>query len=454
MALSITPSVDKWNRQVDAFTVIFKGYDDNGEPCKNEHFSIQYNITYDGSIPDLTQMTRVYSDASGIIALTITEPCVISLYGIHSHDINDLSKGEVVQEIAMNYEITFKPFVLELTVEYTGLDIPISDSFNGYDLLIKAHMSDNTIKTIAPNDCIIKDNDYTITRVGDNIKTLLYEDSLLKVTWSVDFIVTGIPKLLSVEGYYKGERHIIGDRIYSDEIVVYATFLTEIDKEEQKELESNEWYFIDLPIITEVNNGIFRIQYKDQIIQISVPYDNTTSLRLNVWYEGAKIEVGKTYDPNNVVIYAVYPDGNRKRIDNRLCQFSSYAVEEEGWNWFTVFYSSGSETAKQEFPVPGIIYKDYIDLDFKVLYIDDITKEEIDLTKGFKEALTIDEILYLSWSVFLTTVNQIKKYGLYIVTVPKSCGLSNQYDTDWEVLCINETTLKATIKKIYNEEET
>ena len=455
MAISITPAVDKWAQQVDAFTIIIKGYDDNGEVCKNEHLSIQYNITYDGSTPDLVEMTRVYSDASGIIVLTITEPCVISLYGIHSRDVNDTTKGEIVQEIAINYKITFKPIILDLTVEYTGPDIFISDSFNSHNLLIKARMSDDTIEIIDPTNCVIKNHDYAITQIGNNAKTLLYEDTFLNTIWFADFIVVGVPKLLSIEGYFKGEKHIVGDRIYPDEVIVHGTFLTAIDKEELIELTFDEWYFVDLPIITEVNNGILRIQYKNQITQISIPYDNNiSSLRLNVWYEGAKIEVGKSYDPNNVIIYIVYPDNNRKRINYRLCQISSYLVEKEGWNWYTITYVLEDEIIKQEFPVPGVIYKDYIDLDFKVLYIDKITKEENDITEEFKNDLYFENELSFSWTVFLSTVNRLQKYGLYIITVPKLCGLSNQYDMDWEVLCINETTLKANILKIYNEEET
>ena len=54
--------------QTDAFTIVFKAFDDNGVQCKNNQMSIQYNITYDGTMPDLMQMERVYSDASGIIA--------------------------------------------------------------------------------------------------------------------------------------------------------------------------------------------------------------------------------------------------------------------------------------------------------------------------------------------------------------------------------------------------
>lgn len=450
MAFSISPAVNSWTYQPDAFTIVFKAYDDNGEQCRNDKISIQYNITYDGSAPDLTQMQRVYSDASGLITLVITKPCVISLYGIHSHDVNDASKGEIVQEIAMNYKITFEPVVLNITATYTGPDIQVSENFNGYDLIIKAGMSDGSIRTILPDECIIKD--YQIYKTGYNTKSLTYTDPLLGTVWTVEFIVNGISKPLLLEAEYIGLRKILGDKIFQEEVKVYGTFLTSIDVTERIEIEPEDWYFVDIPIITEANKGNLKVGYKKLETIISILYDIVDSIHLNVWYEGAKIEVGKTYDPDNVIVYLVYPNGERRRISWRNCVIDSYLVTKEGLNWFTITYTVEFTKVTQQFPVEGIIYKDYIDLDFKVLRI---TKEETqeNLTDIFQSELTFAGQLFVDWNQFLRIVNDIQKHGLYIVTVPKLSGLSDKYDMDWEVLCINKTTLKANIKKIYNEEE-
>lgn len=450
MAFSISPAVDSWTHQPDAFTIIFKAYDDNGEQCRNEHISIQYNITYDGSAPDLTQMQRVYSDASGLIALVITKPCVISLYGIHSHDVNDASRGEIAQEIAMNYKITFEPIILDITATYTGPDIQVSDNFNSYDLTIRATMSDGLVKTILPSECNIAD--YQIYKTGLNTKTLTYIDPLLGATWTVEFTINGIPKPLSLEAEYNGLRKILGDKILQEEVIVYGTFLTSIDATERIEIEPKDWYFIDIPIITEANKGTLRVGYKKLQATISILYDIVDSIHLNVWYEGAKIEVGKNYDPDNVVVYLVYPDGRRRRISWRNCEIDSYLVTKEGLNWFTITYTVEFTKTTQQFPVEGVIYKDYIDLDFKVLYIAKEEQQE-DLTDMFQSKLTFAGQLFVDWNQFLKIVNDLQKYGLYIVTVPKLSGLSDRYDMDWKVLCINKTTLKANIKKIYNEEE-
>ena len=448
--LSVTPAVDKWIYQTNAFSIIFQAYDDNGNRCYGKQLSIQYSITYDGSMPDLAQMQRVYGDASGIIPLVITDPCVISIYGICVHDVTDPSKGEIVQELAINYEISFQPIITTIHISYTGPDIEISDKFNGANLSIKAEMSDGSIKTISPNECLIAD--YQITEIGPNKKYATYTDSILGTVWKLEFTITGIPKLLSLEAYYCGERRIVGDRILPEEVKVSGTFLTTLTTTSVIELLPDEWYFISIPVITDTNKGVFKIGYQNQETTITVQYDRATSLRLNVWYEGDKIEVGKLYDPSNVVVYLVYPDGKRKRISWKHCQINSYLVSKEGWNWFTITYTTEFKQVIQEFPVEGIIYKKYMDLDFKVLYIIDESQE--DLTQIFKEEIEYDGYFIFDWNMFLKIVNKVNKYGLYIVTVPKLSGLSNQYDMDWEVLCINETTLKANIKKIYNEEET
>lgn len=448
--LSVTPAVDRWAYQTDAFSIVFKAYDDNGEICRNEQLSIQYVMSYDDTMPDPTQMQRVYSDASGLIPLVIIKPCVINIYAIWAHDVNDPSKGEIVQELVRNYKINFQPIIQAMYASYTGPDVEVSDKFDATYLSIKAELSNGTIKTIPASDCIIKD--YQITEIGPNTKYATYTDTVLDMVWELDFVVNGISKLLSIEAYYQGERRIIGDRIYPKEVVVYGTFLIATDTTEKQELSETQWYFIDIPIITDANKGLFRVGYKKQESIIKVEYDKALSLQLNVWYEGDKIEVGNSYSPDNVIIYLVYPDGERRRISWRHCQIDSYLVSEEGWNWYTVTYTTEFQQIKQEFPIEGIIYKDYVDLDFKVLYIIDKENQE-DLTDIFTKELEQDECFLFDWKIFLETVNKISKYGLYIVTVPKAIGLSNKYDMDWEVLCINETTLKADIKKIYNEED-
>lgn len=452
MALVISPAVDKWLTQTEVFTIVIRGYDDNGEQCKGENLSIQYGITYDGTMPDLTTLITEYSDASGIIAMTISRPCVISLYGSYARDINDPTQGVVTQEICINYEITFQPSIVSITTIYTGLDIEITDEYNPKDLLITAEMSNGTTLNISPQDCIFE---YCqITQTGENLKTGVYIDPATKTSWPLEFIVIGIPKLLSLEAKYIGEIKTLGDRIFAEEVRAEGVFLIAIDTTETRVLTSDEWFFIDLPVVTEGNEGNIRIGYRLLEAIMIVPYTVHETIWLNAWYEGLPIEVGNAYDPNNVVVFLVYPSGHRIKLNWRDCVINSYDVTEEGWNWFTITYTIEFKKIKQQFPVKGIIYKNYVDLDFKVLYISNrYNNQTEDLTEVFEDYMKFEDVMVVDWSHFLTAVNALQKYGTYIVTVPKLSGLSNQYDTEWTVLCINETTLKAHISKIYNEEE-
>lgn len=452
MALDVTPSFDKWNQQSDAFVAIFKAFDDKGNKCKGNKFYVEYSITYDGTMPDLTSKTKIISDGSGLVILTIAMPCVISVFGSYAHDVNDIEKGFVTQELGVNYQITFQPIILGINATYTGPNIEITDDYNIQDVIIQASMSDRSVQMIDVNQCVI--DNLNIDKIGNNTRVISYNDTSLGVVWTAEFSITGIAKLLYIESYYTGHKRVIGDRIFPYDVAVDGVYLTGPETQEKIPLTEKQWYFADIPIINELNNGVITIGYNKKTATITVPYESTTFLRLNVWYEGDKIEVGSSYNPQNLAIYLVYPDEPDKiRITYKDCVISSHQVTEEGWNWFTATYNYGFRQVKQWFPVFGFIRKKYIDLDFKVVYVDEVTKQETDYTDTFKQAMTFQDILCISWEEFLKKVNELNKYGLYVMTVPKGKGLSNQYDTDWEVLCIDNTTLRAGIKYFYEEEQ-
>ena len=454
MALVITPEVSKWLYQTESFTIVFRAYDDNGERCRNDQLSLEYNITYDGTMPDLNDLKTINGDASGLITLVITKPCVISVFGTYVHDVNDVSKGKVIQELAINYEISFQPVVVDITASYIGADIPITDPFNENDLIIRAKLINNTYKDIHPSECIIED--YIIRDLGPNIKTIKYYDKTTSTMWHLDVTINGIPKLIKLLAEYIGERKKIGDTISKTEVNVYGMFLISTSEAEELIVNQDDWYFIDLPVITEANNGIFRLTYRKTDISISVPYDDDISFRLNVWYEGDKIEVGKTYSVHDVVIYLITPDKKRKRLRWDQVHFDSTLVTKIGINIYTVTYMVEYVKITQYFTVEGYENK-FTNLAFQVFYVidktSDKTENQLNVTKEFEEELIFEDILYVTWERFLKVVNEKERYGLYIVSIPRLSGMSTKYDMDWEVLCLTKTTLKAKIKKIYLKED-
>lgn len=58
--------------------------------------------------------------------------------------------------------------------------------------------------------------------------------------------------------------------------------------------------------------------------------------------------------------------------------------------------------------VIGFVKKEFVDLDFLVVYINKETKEETDYTEFFK----LDDELQIRWNGFLRVVNDLQVYGI------------------------------------------
>ena len=88
------------------------------------------------------------------------------------------------------------------------------------------------------------------------------------------------------------------------------------------------------------------------------------------------------------------------------------------------------------------------------MYIRNEDKYE-DITELLRKELSFDGILSISWKQFLHAINNLetKRYGRYKVMVPKQCGMSKLYDSEWTVTCINERTIKAQLDKMYYTDE-
>lgn len=450
MAFEATPEVSQWIRQSEPFTIIFKAFDNFGNQCIEDNISIQFSMTFDGTMPDLITATEVKGDANGLIFLNIEKPCIITVYGKFARDINDLNQGFTTQQIVLNYEIDFMPNILSINGIYNGKPIPITESFDINDIEIIANMSDNTIKNININDCELL-SDLEIYSVGNNIKHFQYYDKQLKYMWQFDINIPGTIKLISLIGAYNGVVKKEGDKVFQSEIKVTLEYQDDSGIH-NRQLSDEEWTFLSIPVVMYSNDGIITIEYETLYTNIDIPFVENTDLHINVWYEGFDVKVGHQFDKDNVVIMLIIPNGDQKRLKYTEVEFSNTIVEKEGWNWYTITYHSEYKTYRQQFPVKGYIPIEYPNLKFNVVYIDE-NKQEIDFTEKFKEKFMLDGVLIISWSKFLVEVNELMLYGLYILTAPKLSGLSNRYDQKWEVLCINKNTIKATVIKTYFKEE-
>lgn len=296
----------------------------------------------------------------------------------------------------------------------------------------------------------------TITTVGDNIKTLCYKDPL--VQWEKKVVIPGIPKVIDFKTTYIGKQVTEGAIVSPDDVEAVATLLIDAVNNTQivETIEYGEWEFYDAPIVQDFSKGMIKIKYRDFVTYIVVPYEIIATLRLRCWYEGAKIEVGKRFRREDVFAYIV----DERMHVTALTQYDLIFLDDQiithdGWNFFRIKTKDTKEKLTGVYAVPGFIPLQKADeREFKVVYIDvDDNYAEHDCTKIFQDAMTMDDYLYINWETFWDVVKETKRYGVYVLTAPRSHGLSNKYDEDWEVLCLHKHTLKATIIKTYDKED-
>lgn len=294
----------------------------------------------------------------------------------------------------------------------------------------------------------------TVDVVGDNYKTLCYKDPL--VEWEKKIIIPGIPKVVDFETTYIGEKVFEDAIIQPEDVEAVVTLLIDATAGTKivQTVDYGEWEFYDAPIVQDFTKGMIKTKCRDLMSFIMVPYEVVEILRLRCWYEGAKIKVGNRFRREDVFAYTV-DDRHHVTVLSQydLIFVDDQVIEKEGWNFYRIRAKESGITGV--YAVPGYIplYKED-KRPFQVLYIDvDNNYAEHDYTSIFREAMSMDGVLYLSWEVFQEVVEKYKLYGLYILTAPRAQGLSNKYDEDWEVLCLQKHTLKATVIKTYYEED-
>lgn len=365
--------------------------------------------------------------------------------------------------------------ILDIRAKYIGPDIPVSDSADPDDIVVELDTVDEnnenfiTLLLRYGTDIIVEEGiEFTdeylleapgllVTHVGDNIRTVVYKDP--DVQWSGEIIIPGIPKAINFETKYTGDVRMIGSVVSKDQVYAEVTKLLNYYTHEIviEEVPPEQWAFHDTPIIDEKNEGKIRTRYIDGLFSyVQVPFINPETLRLRCWYESDKIEIGNRFDKHYVIVYMIDENGIVLRADIQDIEFiDDTIIHEDGWNFYRLRLKHPKfQHVIGTYAVPGYKPLELAEsLDFKAVYIDARNNfRELDYTEHFKKYVTYEDILYVGWDSVLTAIVELGLYGTYILTVPKETGLSNKYDQDWEVLCINKDAVQANILKTYKEE--
>lgn len=361
--------------------------------------------------------------------------------------------------------------ITKVEARYTAYPILLLDSYDTDDVEITAYVSDGSSFSVSPNDCSF-DDQVIIWEGWNNKKTLRWKDPCNDI-WPVEFMVIGEKRPLELRVEFIGGIKFLGDNIYPYELKVEIRYMVDYFDEVWETLEFGQWFWESLDKINKDNDGEMAVGWsKDYVyktIKLSakckVKYIDLETSTLICWYEGPKIEVGKTFNKNHVVIYLCPLDEDRIRLHyyTQGIIMEMWPVENAGDNWYEVVFSKNGMKLKGKYAVPGFIPKKFPAPDFKVWYVKKESlpgfPEEEDLTEQFNEYFTFREIFVISWEQFLKCVydfdhrDGIPRYGMYGIIAPKNTGLMNKYASWWHVYCFNDHTLKAEIYHVYDEEE-
>lgn len=359
--------------------------------------------------------------------------------------------------------------IFSMEVRYAGGPVGVSQKASEKDLLViitRADYDDHDIKVreiLGPDEYECPEPGLIVTVIGDNERKVIYDDKHLNY-WECQFIIPGIKWLADFDAQYSGPVKFLGEPVFKTEVSTIASWVIEFKWEtaevitEERPLNEEEiWTFVNEPVIRDTNKGVFQVQYEHIMDDITVPYRIPEGIYTLAWYEGPDLEIGKAYNQDDVVVLLVLDKKwkNRRRLSYLLdhITFDDLIVHNAGWNLYHATYKFEGGSYEQWFCVKGFVPVKYPEKEFQVIYEDKKNGRWVDMTELFRPKFTFDGVFVISWKQFSVEVSEIMLYGIYILTAPPDAGLSARLTEDWQVRCINSTTLKARVLKSYHKEE-
>lgn len=464
--LYTNPSPVTWTDSFSPINATIIAYDNDGKRIRNKQLYIIYAFSYDGSEPDLENGTKLYSNKDGIINLLIDERCRVSIKGFMAAAYNENipedeeSDDYLEQDICTNIFVPLEPYITSFKANYISeLKIPVDDEIPRKYVEVVVSKSDDSVSRFtieSPARSAYQISPSVVETIGENTITVSYYDSLLDKTWEYDIIVIGKLKKLEIKAYYNGPERQINNLIGKQDILVQLT-TWDGNVRDTILLDADDWDFAVFPQITNINLGVLKIQHDGLICEIRIPFKwIPVNCRIEAWYEGPKVKLGKSIDPNDLIIYLFTPDGLRQRIDYRHCdiQPQSFIIEKEGINWYIVSYVVDRYIIRDRVSIIGYKEPESEEKDFKLEYYNPLTHSLDDVTENFENYCLNGNIRYFDWNKLRKRISELFMFGKYRLYAPKLTGLSMRYDTEWIIECDHKNAIRAElIKNYFNEEE-
>jgi len=478
---TLQPDISTWDTQYNPFTLTIRAYDNNNIRVSNKQFYAVYDITYDKSIPNLEHAQTLYSDKDGNLGISFNRRChlTLDLYIVSTYD-DSIDISEMADQsqyncfhVCTNKYIPFAPFIQKFSVKYLSTEaISATDNIPRENVQVTLLYSNNTTKQFTLED--EKYNDFiltpsTIEHINDNTITVSYYDDDLEQTWSDSIIVNGKIKEIGLNATYIGQsvdingdgipdtvkEKQLNDYVFQSEImVVLVTY--DGYSEYRTPLSSNEWQFTDIPIINNINLGVFEIVKDDLKCIIRVPFSwEVTKSHIDAWYEGESGQVGDKISLDDFRVYLYHPNNNRELLSPRNYQVvpSDLILRKTGVNWFTVSYTYEEYTLYDKVAV--MVYtggQEHLNKDFEMLYFDPNLHSVIDVTEEFDEICMVGDARFFNWNKILDYIIDTIKFGHYKLIAPKLTGLSVRNATEWFITCLYKKALNAMLIKEFDQE--
>lgn len=466
--LKIDPTPSEWIYKTKEFEVTIQAYDDYNKRISGHQLYVILSIIKDG----VEQKDTIFSDDNGIISFKVSEECTVSLdtYRVNEVDTTrspseTLDSSKYKREIIFtNQYLPFRPFAIGLKAKYTGKSLFVGDVVPLDKIEVTINMSDMTTEHQTINDdptnFIITPQ--TITIKGDNTVHITYHDTVFNKDYECDIIISGKYRESDLYAEYQkyrvapdGSKELkrpktFGETVSKDEIDVYVTIFDGTQNTVIK-VPEDEWEFTTYPVVTNMNLGIFEIEYNQMRATVRVSVDVTINgWYLDAWYEGYPIKIHHKYIASNFRIYLI----NRHTDEFRMLELHECIIEPEspildktGWNWYTVKYRWGSYEFKDKVAI--YCYEDAIieSTEFSMWYWDYNTHSLVNNTKLFDDACTVGGKRWFNWFKIHNRIIELNRYGFYRLRAPKLCGLDTRFDTEWILRCEQNTQLEAELNR-------
>jgi hypothetical protein len=462
----IQPEVNTWKNIIEPFSFSIIAYDNNNRRITNKQFYIIYDITTDGTTPDLGNGTVLYSNNDGVIELELDQKCRISIevYFVNIFDenlnIDSLAEEYIHQNICDNLLLPFEPYIQKFEAVYaSAVPIAVTDPVRRKYTKVTLYKSNGTVVSFTLEKALYDSyiiEPTTISNVGLNTLTVKYYDDLLEKEWQCNIEVLGKSKEIEIYSIYKGEKKHLNNVVLKTEVSVYLKLYDGV-KYSITPLIYTEWEFTSFPQVTNLNEGHFILIHNSLKCGLTVPfYWISYKWKLDAWYEGFPVKVGNKFVPGDFRIYLYREDGivTYLKLDECSIDSKDYVVPKEGINWYTVSYRANDYTLKDKVAIIGYVEKECPEEEWSIHYFDPNLQTYIDMTSIFVDSCKMNDEVYFNWGKILNRINSIKMFGTYKLYAPIFTGLSTTYDTEWIIYCDSRRGIRSQLfRNIYKEEE-